>query len=152
MDSVSRTTTERQHLKFWRIIARSIEIVHCCGSGDSMRACHATGPGSIPGRDKFSGWTFFRGFSSPVRQMSGSFSPIRSSNIISYHYHPFIFTLFEWMSAWMVVYRLSCWCCIGGCPDIELSPIRGGPPYPCVVKKVWMWSKDNSFFRQVVAL
>ena len=33
------------------------------------------GPGSIPGRDKFPGWGLFRGFSSPVRQMSGSFKP-----------------------------------------------------------------------------
>ena len=29
--------------------------VHRCGPGDSMRACHSTGPGSIPGRDKFPG-------------------------------------------------------------------------------------------------
>ena len=43
-----------------------------------MRACHAAGPGSIPGRDKFPGWGFF----SPVRQMSGSFRPPRSPNII----------------------------------------------------------------------
>ena len=43
-----------------------------------MRACHAAGPGSIPGQDKFPGG----GFSSPVRQMSGSFRPSRSLNII----------------------------------------------------------------------
>ena len=48
----------------------------------SMRVCHAAGPGSIPGRDKFPGWGFFRDFSTPVRQMSGSFRPPRSSNII----------------------------------------------------------------------
>ena len=29
-----------------------------CGTGCSMRACHAAGPGSVPGRDKFSGWGF----------------------------------------------------------------------------------------------
>ena len=29
--------------------------VHCCGASGSMRACHAAGPGSIPGRDKFPG-------------------------------------------------------------------------------------------------
>ena len=33
--------------------------VHRCGSGGSMRACHAAGPGSISGRDKFPGWGFF---------------------------------------------------------------------------------------------
>ena len=30
-------------------------VVHRCGTGGSMRACHAVGPGSIPGRDKFPG-------------------------------------------------------------------------------------------------
>ena len=34
-------------------------LVHRCGTGGSMRACHAAGPGSIPGRDKFPGWGFF---------------------------------------------------------------------------------------------
>ena len=29
--------------------------VHRCGPGGSMRACHAAGPGSIPGREKFPG-------------------------------------------------------------------------------------------------
>ena len=33
--------------------------VHRCGTSGSMRACHAAGPGSIPGRDKFTGWGFF---------------------------------------------------------------------------------------------
>ena len=30
-------------------------FVRHCGPGGRMRACHAAGPGSIPGRDKFSG-------------------------------------------------------------------------------------------------
>ena len=46
---------------------------HRCGASGNMSACHAAGPGSIPGRDRFPGWGFFRGFSSPVRQMSGNF-------------------------------------------------------------------------------
>ena len=29
--------------------------VHRCETDGSMRACHAAGPGSIPGRDKFPG-------------------------------------------------------------------------------------------------
>ena len=33
--------------------------VHRCGTSGSMRACHAAGPGSIPGREKFPGWGFF---------------------------------------------------------------------------------------------
>ena len=60
-------------------------IVHRCGAGGSMRACHAPGPGSIPGRDKFPGWGFFRFFSSPVRQMSGSFR--RQGPRISFGHH-----------------------------------------------------------------
>ena len=55
-------------------------------------ACHAAGPSSIPGRDKFPGW----GFSSPVRQMSGSFRPLRSLNII-------------WPSLSSILNDLRCW-------------------------------------------
>ena len=47
-----------------------------------MRACHAAGPGSIPGR-----WGFLRGFSSPVRQMSGSFRPQGPRISFGHHYH-----------------------------------------------------------------
>ena len=36
-----------------------INKVHRCGTGDSMCACQAAAPGSIPGRDKFPGWGFF---------------------------------------------------------------------------------------------
>ena len=31
------------------------QVVHRCGPGGSMHACHAAGPGSIPSRDKFPG-------------------------------------------------------------------------------------------------
>ena len=33
--------------------------VHRCGASGSIHACHAEGPGSIPGRDRFPGWGFF---------------------------------------------------------------------------------------------
>ena len=29
--------------------------VHRCGTSGCMRACHAAGPGSVPGREKFPG-------------------------------------------------------------------------------------------------
>ena len=32
-----------------------LAVVHRCGASGSMRVCHAAGPGSIPGRDKFPG-------------------------------------------------------------------------------------------------
>ena len=63
-------------------------IVHRCGASGSMRACHAAGPGSIPGKDKFPGLGFSRGFSSPVRQMSGSFRPQGPRISFGHHYHP----------------------------------------------------------------
>ena len=77
-------------------------IVHRCGASGSMRACHAAGPGSFPGRDKFRGWGYFRGFSSPVRQMSGNFRP---TNIIwpsssSFHIRLVGMT---WVCAWCVL-------------------------------------------------
>ena len=37
------------------IITIMSTTIHCCGAGGSMRACHAAGPGSIPGWDKFPG-------------------------------------------------------------------------------------------------
>ena len=58
-----------------------------CGTGGSMRACHAVGPGSIPGRDKIPGWGFFGFFSSPIRQMSGSFRPQGPGILFGHHYH-----------------------------------------------------------------
>ena len=56
------------HLAIIVIIIRLIIIhyVHRCVASGSMRACHAAGPGSIPGRGR----------------MSGSFRPTRSPNII----------------------------------------------------------------------
>ena len=41
------------------IIIIIITIVHRCGAGGNMRACHAADPGSIPGWDEFPGWGFF---------------------------------------------------------------------------------------------
>ena len=49
-----------------------------------MRACHAAGLGSIPGRVIF--WLrFFRGFPSTIRQMSGNLGHIRPR--LSYGHH-----------------------------------------------------------------
>ena len=56
-------------------------IVHRCGPGGSMRACHAAGPGSIPGRDKFPGWGFF-GVFPHCKTNIGKLRPPSSPNII----------------------------------------------------------------------
>ena len=36
-------------------IRNKTKTVHRCGASGYMRACHAAGPGSIPGWDKFPG-------------------------------------------------------------------------------------------------
>ena len=48
---------ERQRYVWGFLIC--ICVVHRCGASGTMRACHAEGPGSIPGRDRFPGWDFF---------------------------------------------------------------------------------------------
>ena len=50
-------------------------------------ACHLAGSDLIPGRVSFPGCDFFQGFSSAVRQMTGSFRPPWSPNIIWPSYH-----------------------------------------------------------------
>ena len=67
-------------LYMWQLFMKS--WVHRCGrvvarAPVTQRACVR----SPVGRN-FLGEAFFRGFSSPVRQMSGSFRPTRSPNII----------------------------------------------------------------------
>ena len=133
---------------------------HSYGRGGSMRACHAAGPGSIPDHDKFPGWGFFRGFSSPVRQMSGNFRPTKSPNIIwpslsSFHLrlvgncfpNPRIrcsyYSILRICSIkntllsnkFLPKSRLSCLCCLRGDPDIGLSHSYG------VAFHVLVWSK-----------
>ena len=53
------------------------KIVHRCGAGGGVRACHADGHG-FDHRLGLVSW----GFSSPLRQISGSFRPSGSPNII----------------------------------------------------------------------
>ena len=64
--------------------------VHRCGSGSSMRACHAAGPCSIPSQDKFPRWGFFGVFpltcKANVRKLNAPQGPRIS---FGYHYHPF---------------------------------------------------------------
>ena len=78
-------------------------LFHCCGAGSRMRTCHAAHPGSISCWNKFAGWGF-RGFSSPIRQLSGNLKPTTSPIIILaiifiLPYSPFSN---EWMCEWYV--------------------------------------------------
>ena len=52
-------------------------IDHLCGTGGSMHACHAADPGSDPQSGQVFWVSFLRGFSSPVRQVSGNFRPTK---------------------------------------------------------------------------
>ena len=62
-------------------IIRNLKLKRC-GAGGSMRACHAAGRVRSPVGTISWVRFFFMNFSSPVRLMSGSFSPTRSPNII----------------------------------------------------------------------
>ena len=79
--NILRSTTGRVIVIYHNPKKKNRQNVQRCGASGSMRACHAAGPGSIPGRRSFLG-EVFSGFSSPVRQMSGSFRPPKSPNII----------------------------------------------------------------------
>ena len=63
---------------------------------------------------------FSRGFSSPVRQMSGNFRPPRSPNIIWPSSLSFHLRLVGMTECVLGVYCLSCLCCLGGGPGIGL--------------------------------
>ena len=68
------------------------------------------------------------------------------------HNDPFTFILLDWIGSWMMLIVFHVRVESEKAPALSWSFIRGGPPYPCVVKKVCMWSKVNSLSRQVVAL
>ena len=57
-------------------------LVHHCGASGSMLHLSCSGPGFNPRSGQVSWVTFFRRFSSSVRQVSGSFRPPWSPNII----------------------------------------------------------------------
>ena len=64
--------------------------VHSCGASGSMRACHAAGPGSIPGRDKFPGWGFsgfFLTCKTNIRKLYAHKVPEYHLAIIIIHHH-----------------------------------------------------------------
>ena len=70
---------------------------------------------------------FFRGFSSPVRQISGNFRPPRSPNIIWPSYSSFHIRLDGMTGCVLGVYCLSCLCCLGGGSGIGLITHPGRP-------------------------
>ena len=120
-------------------------IVHRCGSGSSMHACHTAGQVS---------WVrFFRGFSSPVRQISGTFRPTRSPNIIWPPLSSFRIRLVGMIECVSGVYCVSCLCCLGGGPGIELITHPRRPSMSlCGQKSMYVIQSLIPLPRQVVAL
>ena len=64
----------------------------------------------------------FRGFSSRVRQMTGNLRPLRSPITIWPSQSLFHIRLVSMKGSVNGVYRLSCSCCVGDGPGIELTP------------------------------
>ena len=102
----------------------------------------------------FLGEFFFRGFSSPVRRMSGRFRPTKSANIImaviiNLSYSP---SYNVWVRGCCV--SPSCSCCLGGGPSIELMSHPGRTSISLCGQNssLCMRSRVNSSSRQVVAL
>ena len=71
----------------WVSIGTHTYRVHCCGPGGSMHACHAAGPGSIPGRDKLPGWGFFVVFPHLQDKCREALGPQGSRISFGHHYH-----------------------------------------------------------------
>ena len=78
---------------------------------------------------------FFWGFSSPVRQMSGTFRPPKVPRLsFDRRNHHFIFALLGWLSVCLVFIVFHVCAVSEVAPAFGWSLIRGGPPCPCVVK------------------
>ena len=104
--------------------SNSAYVVHFF-SGTIYRGVHRCGAsGSGPGFDPRSGqvsWVrFFRGFSSPVRQMLGNFRPPTSPSIIWPSSSSFHIRHVGMTECVLGVSCLSCLCCLGGGPGIGL--------------------------------
>ena len=97
-------------------------FVHRCGASGSMRACHAAGPASIPGRDRFPGWGFFGVFPHLSDQCQETLGPQGPLLSVGRHNHHSGMT-----GCVLGVDCLSCLCCLGGGPGIGLITHLGRP-------------------------
>ena len=110
--------------------------VHRCGAGGSLRACHAAGPGSIPGRDKFAGWGFLGVFLHVQGKCQEVLGPQGPRISFGRHNHPFIFALLELMCAWLM--------CLVKWPRHWADPLSGE------VLHVLVWSKKYVSDRKLI--
>ena len=111
------------------------DCVNRCGASGSMRACHAAGPDSIPGRDRFPGWGFFGVFPHLSDICQETLGPQGPRISFGRRHHHSIFALLGWLSVCLVC--IVCHVCAVSevAPALGWSLIRRGPPCPCVVKK-----------------
>ena len=147
---VLRPTLRYNFVSFSTFTSFIYSIVHRCGAGGTMRACHTAGPNSIPGREKFPGWVF-SGFFLTCKTCQEALRPQSPRISFGHHYYPFIFALLEWMDAWMVYIVFHVRVVSEVAPALSSSLIRGGTPCPGAVKK-YECDRVNSLSRQVVAL
>ena len=114
-------------------------LVHRCGASGSMRACHAEGSGSIPGRDRFPRWGIFVVFPHLWDKCQETLGP-RGPRISFGRRNPHsIFALLGWLRVCLVCIVFHVCAVSEVAPALGWSLIRGDPPCPCVVKKVCMW-------------
>ena len=123
------------------IILKIIHIfVHRCGASGSMLACHAAGPGSIPVGTGFLGELFFGIFLHLSDKCQVTLGPQGPRISFGRRNHHSIFALLGWLSVCLVCIVFHVCAVAEVAPSLGWSLIRGGPPCPCVVKKVCMWS------------
>ena len=106
-----------------------------------MRACHASGPGSIPDRVKFPGSGFFGVFLHLEDKCQEDLGPPGSR-----------ISFVRMDGCVNCVYYLSCSCRLGGSPGIVLIPHPGRPSMPLCGKRKYVYdskliaSPDRSSF------
>ena len=127
---------------FWRFIilhhSHSLKMCFrkkCVLEVHRMRACHAAGPGSIPGRDRFPEWGFFGVFPHLSDKCQETLGPQGPRISFGRRHHHSIFALLGWLSVCLVCIVFRVCAVTEVAPELGWSLIRGGPPCPCVVKK-----------------
>ena len=116
-----------------------VNLIYSIGPPLWSRQQHACLSRSMPRFDPWQGQVsqvrFFPHLQTNIRKLQAHKVPkYHLAIIIILSYSP---CSNEWVCE-CCVYHLSCLCCLGDGPGIELIPHPGRPPCPCVVKKVCM--------------
>ena len=117
--------------------------VHHCEPGGSMRACHAAGPGSIPGRDKFPGWGFYGDFPHLYDKCREALGPQGPGISFGHHYH-------HKSSFTTGANDLRCWRALKN-SNIGLHIYVAGSDRHTYVKKVSIMNLEKTKYRSKLA-